>query len=74
MWVDAWSVLSMWDKPFVCRFGTTDPVLGWFDDDMIANAPGASGQPHATFAHGGHFIQEQEPDALVDAILHVVNN
>lgn len=74
MWIDAWSVLSTWDEPLVCRFGKADPVLGWLDDYMIANVPGASGQPHATFPDGGHFIQEQEPDALVDAILHVVNS
>jgi len=66
-------VLSTWDKPLVCRFGRADPILGWFDDHMIANVPGASGQPRAIFPDGGHFIQAQEPDALVDAIVHVVN-
>jgi haloalkane dehalogenase len=69
---EAWSVLTEWDKPLVCRYGKADPVLGWFDDYMIATIPGAAGQPHATFLDGGHFIQEQEPDSLVEAILHVV--
>ena len=73
MWIEAWTVLSAWDKPLVCRFGKADPVLGWFDDYLISKVPGASGQPHATFPDGGHFIQEQEPDSLVDAILHVVH-
>ena len=72
MWIEAWQVLSEWSKPLVCRFGKADPVLGWFDEYMISNVPGAAGQPHATFPDGGHFIQEQEPDSLVEAILHVV--
>lgn len=72
LFAEAWSVLSSWEKPLVCRYGKADPVLGWFDDYMIAKVPGAAGQPHATIPDGGHFIQEQEPGALVDAILHVV--
>ena len=74
LFAGAWSVLEAWEKPLVCRFGKADPVLGWFDDYMIRKVPGAAGQPHATFAEGGHFIQEQEPASLVEAILHIVNH
>jgi haloalkane dehalogenase len=74
MWAEAWSVLSTWTKPLVCRYGKADPVLGWYDDYMISHVPGAGGQPHATFPEGRHFIQEQEPDSLVEAILHVVRS
>ena len=70
---EAWLVLSTWDKPLVCRYGKADPVLGWFDEYMIQKVPGAAGQPHATYPEGGHFIQEQEPESLVEAILHIVD-
>jgi len=70
---EAWTVLENWTKPFLCRFGALDPVLGYFDQHLIARIPGCAGQPHQRFDTGGHFIQEQEPDALVGGILHLVN-
>ena len=69
---EAWKVLETWSKPFLCRFGALDPVLGYFDQHLIARIPGSAGQPHERFETGGHFIQEQEPDALVDGIVHLV--
>jgi haloalkane dehalogenase len=45
------------------------PVLGWFDSVFQTYVPGAKGQPHRTFPAGGHFIQEQEPHALVETIV-----
>lgn len=68
-----WKVLETWNKPFLCRFGALDPVLGYFDEHLIARIPGSAGQPHQRFASGGHFIQEQEPAALVDGIVHLIN-
>lgn len=68
----AWKVLETWEKPFLCRFGALDPVLGYFDDHLIARIPGSADQPHRRFAGGGHFIQEQEPDALVEGIVHLI--
>lgn len=70
---EAWNVLETWRKPFLCRFGALDPILGYFDQHLIQRIPGSKGQPHQRFATGGHFIQEQEPDALVDGIVHLVN-
>jgi haloalkane dehalogenase len=31
--------------------------------------PGAKGQTHRTFPNAGHFVQEIEPDALVETIV-----
>ena len=70
----AWKVLENWEKPFLCRFGAADPILGYFDQHLIARIPGSAGQPHQRFADGCHFIQEQEPDALVEGILHLVSS
>ncbi len=68
----AWRVLETWEKPFLCRFGALDPILGYFDQHLIERIPGSAGQPHQRFETGGHFIQEQEPEALVEGILHLV--
>ena len=65
---NAWRVLESWNKPFVTAYGKKDPVLGWFDVVFQKWVPGAKGQPHREFADGTHFIQEQEPDALVEVI------
>ena len=68
----AWRVLQTWGKPFLCRFGALDPILGYFDQHLIERIPGSAGQPHQRFEAGGHFIQEQEPGALVDGIVHLI--
>ncbi len=65
----AWRVLEKWDRPFITAYGKADPVLGTFDSMFQQYVPGAKDQPHRTFPDGGHFIQEQEPDALVEVII-----
>lgn len=65
----AWRVLERWEKPFVTAYGKADPVLGWFDTVFQEFVPGAKGQPHREFPEGPHFIQEFEPDALVETII-----
>lgn len=72
LFAQAWNVLDQWNKPFLCRFGARDPILGYFDQHLIERIPGATGQPHRRFDTGGHFIQEDEPDALVDGLVHLV--
>jgi haloalkane dehalogenase len=34
-----------------------------------SRVPGAQGREHVTVPAAGHFLQEQQPDLLVDAIL-----
>jgi haloalkane dehalogenase len=69
--VSAWRVFERWEKPFLTAFGKADPVLGWFDAVFQAHVPGAKGRAHRAFPKGTHFIQEQEPEALVEAIAEV---
>jgi len=64
----AWRVFERWKNPFVTAFGKADPVLGFFDVLFQKHVPGAKGRHHRAFPEGSHFIQEQEPAALVDAI------
>jgi haloalkane dehalogenase len=65
----AWRVLENWEKPFVTAYGKADPVLGFFDTIFQQYVPGAKGQPHRQFPNGTHFIQEEEPEALVETII-----
>jgi haloalkane dehalogenase len=65
----AWRALEKWQKPFVTAYGKADPVLGFFDTIFQQYVPGAKGQPHRQFPNGTHFIQEEEPEALVETIV-----
>lgn len=65
----AWRVLEKWQKPFITAYGKADPILGFFDQVFQKYVPGAKGQPHKEFPDGGHFIQEQQPEELVDSIV-----
>jgi haloalkane dehalogenase len=64
----AWRVFERWDRPFATAYGKADPVLGFFDVVFQRWVPGARGSAHRSFAHGTHFIQEQEAPALVEVI------
>lgn len=63
----AWARLGQWTKPFLTLFGKNDPILGRADRPLQEHVPGAKGQPHERF-WGGHFVQEDRGDHLVDAI------
>jgi haloalkane dehalogenase len=66
----AWQVFEQWDKPFLCCFSDGDPITRGGESRFIGRVPGAAGQPHRTLK-GGHFIQENDPQGFVDAILVV---
>ena len=66
---DAWKVLDGWTKPVLTIFSDRDSVApdGW--KPIVARIPGAEGQPHVILEGGGHFLQEDVPDAYTDALL-----
>ena len=66
----AWKVLERWDKPFLCAFSDGDPLTRTGETRFIGRVPGTAGQPHRALS-GGHFIQEDDPQGFVDAILEV---
>ncbi|GBF59342.1 haloalkane dehalogenase [Candidatus Phycosocius bacilliformis] len=66
----AWAVLDRWEKPFLCCFSHADPVTRGGERLFIARVPGTRDQPHSTL-RGGHFIQEDDPDGFVAAIMKV---
>ena len=69
----AWKVFETWNKPFLCCFSDGDPVSRGGEHRFIGRVPGTSGQPHTTL-HGGHFIQEDDPQGFVACVLTVARS
>lgn len=63
----AWTVLERFDKPVVTAFSDGDAVTRGGEAVFQTRVPGAKGQPHVIL-QGGHFIQEDAPDAIVAVI------
>lgn len=65
----AWELLGAFDKPFLTAFSDKDPVTRGAHKRFQEEVPGAVGQPHSTIEGAGHFLQEEAPDALCEAIV-----
>ncbi len=65
----AWKVLERFNRPVLTLFGDKDPVtLGW-EKRFQARIPGARNQAHKIIKNAGHFIQEDTPEELVEAVV-----
>ncbi len=62
----AWSVLREFGKPFVTAFSDSDPITAGGFRVFHKLVPGAEGMPHVTIERAGHFLQEDQPQPLVD--------
>ena len=69
----AWKVLEQFDKPFLTAFSTRDPITRGGERVFQARIPGAKDQPHVTIRTAGHFLQEDKPEELVQAIDGVIS-
>lgn len=67
--VEAWKVLSQFEKPFLTCFSDQDPVTGGMDKHFHKAIPGCKGQPHTTVKGGGHFLQEDVHAELSEIII-----
>ncbi|MCZ6659761.1 MAG: haloalkane dehalogenase [Gammaproteobacteria bacterium] len=68
----AWEVLEDWQKPFFTAFSDSDPVTAGAHVRFQKSVPGAQNQQHVTIEGAGHFLQEQAPKALADAVLQFI--
>tara|TARA_Y100001958_G_scaffold155515_1_gene146333 strand:+ start:220 stop:1119 length:900 start_codon:yes stop_codon:yes gene_type:complete len=68
---EAWKILSQWNKPFLCAFSDKDPIFFGVENSFYKLVPGCKGMPHVTIKDAGHFLQEDQPDACVEAILSI---
>ena len=64
----AWEKLKKFEKPVLTLFGNLDPVTKGSHVRYIKGIPGAEGQNHKIIKGGGHFIQEDKPEELVENI------
>jgi haloalkane dehalogenase len=65
----AWRVLESFTRPCLTAFSDADPVTRGGERVFQQRVPGATGQPHVTIEHAGHFLQEDQPDQIAD-VLH----
>lgn len=65
----AWAVLRQWTKPLVTAFSDSDPITAGGDRVFLKLVPGAEGQPHVTIEQAGHFLQEDQPEQLVEVLI-----
>jgi len=67
----AWEVLRKFDKPFMCAFADEDPVTEGAEKPFLKAVPGCKGVAHRTIKGAGHFLQQDEPEQCVQAILDI---
>ena len=65
----AWEVLEKFEKPVLTAFSDGDPVTKGGEVSIQARIPGAKGVDHVTIKDGGHFLQEDQPEQLSEAII-----
>jgi haloalkane dehalogenase len=65
----AWKVLERFEKPVLCAFSDGDPITRGGERTIARRVPGARNVEHRTIAGGSHFLQEDRPDELAEAIL-----
>ena len=68
---DAWKKLKEWDKPFLCAFSDSDPIMAGVDKTFIKLVPGTKDMPHTIIEKAGHFLQEDNPEDCIKAILSI---
>lgn len=69
---EVWRLLERWDKPFVTAFSDSDPSTGAWAEVFRHRIPGAANDWHTTIEGAGHFVQEEQGEALAEVVLRVL--
>jgi haloalkane dehalogenase len=67
----AWEVLRRFSRPFMLAFSDNDPVTVGGDKKFLREVPGCKGVAHRTIENAGHFLQQDQPEQCVQAILDI---
>jgi haloalkane dehalogenase len=70
----AWQTLRQFRKPFLTAFSDKDPITQAAAPVLRKLIPGCEGQPHATIANGGHFLQEDQGEALAQVVVNFIGS
>jgi haloalkane dehalogenase len=65
----AWDVLDRFEKPFATAFSDNDPATAAWEKVFRSRVPGAAGAPHVRIQNAGHFVQEEQGEALAAALV-----
>jgi len=67
-----WSALEKFERPFVTAFSDSDPTTAPWAEVFRRRIPGAAGQPHPVIANAGHFLQEEQGEALAAVVVELL--
>ena len=67
--INAWKILSQFEKPFLTLFSDNDPVTKGGEKIFQKLVPGCVGQAHKIMKNGGHFLQEDCAEELMREIV-----
>ena len=65
----AWDVLRKWQGKVLTLFSDQDAITAGGEKPFQKLLPGAAGQPHATIAGAGHFLQEDKGGELAEHMI-----
>ena len=68
----AWQLLLQFERPFLTLFSDQDFVTHG-GEKLLQRIRGAAGQPHQIIRGGGHFLQEDQPEELAQAVIAFFN-
>lgn len=64
----AWDSLERFEKPFATAFSDADPSTVAWEKVFRSRIPGAANAPHVRIERAGHFVQEEQGEALARAL------
>lgn len=68
----AWKTLFTFEKPFLTAFSDKDPITAAAAPVLRKLIPGCQGQAHTTIEDGGHFLQEDQGEALARVVVDFI--
>lgn len=72
--VKAWQKLQQWNKPFLTLFSDSDPIMKGGEKYFQSLIPGANGQAHTIIENAGHFLQEDQGEAIAEKVVTFVQS
>jgi haloalkane dehalogenase len=69
---EAWKVVEGFAKPFLTAFSDGDPSTKAWETVFRERVKGAQGQPHTEIKNAGHFVQEEQGEALAGVLLSLL--
>jgi haloalkane dehalogenase len=66
--IAAWKVLESFTRPCLTAFSDADPVTHGGERAFQERIPGAKGPTHVTIQNAGHFLQEDQPEAIAELL------